>query len=96
MDVDSMLLLFLIAQFKLGVYAFWKLSKRLDSLERKNSAIKRAMIGLHKKEFEELRDSLHRINVSMVESEKKSIGMEIIDEEAIQLENEMWLKGAGK
>ena len=96
MDVDSMLLLFLIAQFKLGVFAFWKLSKRLDRLEKKNSSIKRAIIGLHKKEFEEMRDALHRINVNMIENENKSIGMEMVEQEAENIANELWLKGEGK
>jgi len=94
-DVDSILLLFLVVQFKIGIYAFWKLSKRLDKIERKNNSIKKAIIGLHKQEFEELRDSLHRINISMVETERKSLGMEIIDEEARRLETEIWFKGEG-
>jgi len=95
-DIDALIVLFLVAQFKIGIYAFWRLSKRLDKIERKNASIKRAIIGLHKKEFEDLRDSLHRINVSVVEGIGRSPAMDIIDSEAMKIEEDMWLRGETK
>jgi len=33
-NIDALIVLLLAAQFKLGLYAFWKLSSRLDKLEK--------------------------------------------------------------
>jgi len=93
MDVDSMLLLFSVALFKLGLYVFWKLNKRLEKLELKTKSIKRAIMNLHKEEFKELQDALHRINVNLIENEKKALGLDVIDEEAVKIEEELWIKG---
>jgi len=92
MDTDTLIVLFLVAQFKIGIYAFWRLSKRLEKIERKSNALKRAIMTLHQEEFRELNDSIHRINLSIADKELRPLGLEVIDEEARQVEEEMWLE----
>jgi hypothetical protein len=87
-----MLLLLSAAMFKLGIYVFWKINKRLEKLELKTKAIKKAIINLHKEEFRDIQDALHRININLLDHEKKAIGLDIIDEEALKIQEELWLK----
>jgi len=92
MDIDALIVLLLAAQFKIGLVAFWRLSKRLTDLQRKNLALSKAVHGLHKEEFAELRDGLHRINVSMLESESRSLGMDLVENEATKINEDLWIK----
>jgi len=93
LDIDGLIVLLLAAQFKIGIYVFWKLCKRLDKIERDNVAIKKSIMVLHKEEFKELRDSLNRININMLQQQTDSIGNEIIDAQAAKIEDDLWLKG---
>jgi len=91
-DVDSMLLLLSAGIFKLGLYAFWKIHKRLTLLECKTRSIKKAIISLHKEEFKELSDALHRINTTLVENNGKDPAIELVDREAVQMQQDIWIK----
>lgn len=92
MDVDTLIVLFLVAQFKICVYVFWRLSKRLENIERRAKALKSAIMTLHQEEFKELNESLHRINLSMSDRGLRPLGLEVIDEEARKVEEELWLE----
>ena len=91
MDVDSILLLFLVTQFKIGIYAFWKLTKRLDKIEAHNKSLQKAVMVLHKEEFRDLRDSLHKINLSL---DDRPPALELLDDGVRKIEEELWLNNA--
>lgn len=91
MDVDTLIVLFLVAQFKLCVYVFWKFSRRLEKIERKSIAIKKAIMVLHKDEFEELRESIVKVNDTILDTQVRTLGLEVVDEEARKIEEDMWL-----
>jgi len=90
MEVESLIVLLMVGMFKLEIYTLWKLGKRLDGLERANITLKKTIMVLHKEEFREIRDSLHRIKVNMTDKEEPSVGLSWIDEEASKIAADIW------
>ena len=93
MEVESLIVILMVGMFKIGIYAVWKLNKRLELLEKANSTLRKTMMVLHKEEFQEIRDSLHRINVGMLEKEEEGSW---VDEDASKLAADMWLSEGRK
>jgi len=65
MDMESLIVLLVLGVIKIILYSHWRISKRMGQLENDNAALKKIVRALHKEEFDEFRNSLHRINSKM-------------------------------
>jgi len=61
MEINTIIILFFIAQLKVAAYAIWNISKRLQRIESNYYVLKKVVTSLHRKELTEIRSHIDKI-----------------------------------